>query len=150
MQILAQLEMCGFSKVGQIEMVGDYPVPSTEVSCCWSGGVYAWVAHRERTTEILYVGKAGATLHQRCRQHQGGFNGKSKSKAGLRNGAYLTATLQAGDKISIWGRESPRIELFGQSVSLFSTEEEALIARFAPPLNRSAKPKGKSSSAAST
>ncbi|GEM_PF-3329045 len=141
--MLEQLKACGFSEVGRIEMTGGYPVPSSDEACRWIGGVYAWVAHREQIAEILYIGKAGATLRQRCRQHQSGFKGASRSLAGLRNGAYLAAALQAGDRISIWGRESGIIQLFGQSVSLCSTEEEALIARFNPPLNRGARTKAR-------
>ena len=141
MEILEQLRICGFTEAGRIAMAGDYPAPTIDKACCWNGGVYAWVAHREEGAEILYVGKAGRTLRQRCREHQAGFNGTAGSRAGLRNGAYLAEALRTGARISIWGRASAHIELFGQTVSLCSTEEEALIARFNPVLNRSAKPK---------
>lgn len=141
MDTIEKLQACGFHRVGQIAITGDHPVPLADDDCSWVGGVYAWVAHSKDSAELLYIGKAGSTLRRRCRQHENGFNGKSKSKAGLRNGAYLAGRLSSGDTVTIWGRESERIELFGVRVSLHSTEEEALIRKFNPPLNRAAKSK---------
>lgn len=133
--VSSDLEACGFARVGVITLNDGFPVPTIHAPCNWSGGAYAWVAEGSTSEEILYIGKAGSTLSRRCSQHRNGFNGKSKSKAGLRNGERIKALLLDGQRVGIWARESDRVELFGQPVSLCSTEEEALIAKFRPPLN---------------
>jgi hypothetical protein len=137
---MEELKGCGFTRVGEMKLCGDFPVPRLNAPCEWSGGVYAWVAEGSPSEEILYIGKAGSTLARRCSQHRNGFNGKSRSKAGLRNGAKIKGVLEEGGTVGIWARQSDRIELFGQSVSMCSIEEEALIAKFRPSLNTTVGP----------
>jgi len=134
--IIDWLATNGFEKAGGIELRGDRPIAFADPSCFWSGGVYAWIAQSASGAELLYIGKAGTTLSRRCAQHCGGFSGKSRSKAGLRNGQAIRERIARGETIEIWAREAARVELFGQTVSLHSTEEEALILKFNPPLNR--------------
>ena len=102
--------------------------------------VYLWVAHAtgSEAGEVLYVGKAGKGVARRSAQHQGGF---VNSGAGRKNAAALAEVLEtSGMTISVLAREAETMPLFGQTVSLYATEEDALCARFRPRLNRAAFP----------
>ena len=102
--------------------------------------VYLWVAHAtgSEAGEVLYVGKAGKGVARRSAQHQGGF---VNSGAGRKNAAALAEILEtSGMTVSVLAREAETMTLFGQTVSLYATEEDALCARFRPRLNRAAFP----------
>lgn len=102
--------------------------------------VYIWVAHAPgaQAVEVLYVGKAGKGVARRSAQHQGGF---VNSGAGRKNASALMEVLQKPEMtISVLARNAEHIDLFGQTVSLYATEEDALCARFQPRLNRAAFP----------
>jgi len=105
-----------------------------------SPAVYLWLEHRvgAEEGEVLYVGKAGKGVARRCVQHRGGF---SNSGTGRKNAAAL-AEILADETLSVtvMGRQAGTTTLFGMTVSLYATEEDALCARFAPRLNRAAFP----------
>jgi hypothetical protein len=102
--------------------------------------VYLWLAHAAGAElgEVLYVGKAGKGVARRSGQHQGGF---TNSGTGRKNAAALCDIL--ADKamsVTVMARTSETVTLFGKTVSMYATEEDALCALFGPRLNRAAFP----------
>lgn len=102
--------------------------------------VYLWLVHPmgAEEGEVLYVGKAGKGVARRLGQHQGGF---TNSGTGRKNAAALGDLL--ADKttsVTMMARTSKTVMLFGNRVSMYATEEDALCALFSPRLNRAAFP----------
>ncbi|QBL10427.1 hypothetical protein E0Z06_13255 [Rheinheimera sp. D18] len=96
--------------------------------------VYIWGAERENQAgEIVYVGKAGGGVATRLTQHEGGF---VNSGTGKKNLEELSKLMESGCRIYVFSRVAEIIKLFDVDVSLYSTEEEALIERLSPWLNR--------------
>lgn len=98
--------------------------------------VYLWILRsRSGSVDVLYVGKAGAGIANRCEQHAGGF---LRSVTGKDNAIILRGHLESAEAqgVEVWTRTSDVQELFGQNVSLFSAEEEALCALLKPQINR--------------
>jgi hypothetical protein len=104
--------------------------------------VYLWIAIRAgeaQQGDPLYVGKAGRGVAARAGQHRGGF---TSSATGRQNAAALMAVLaEEGMTVEVFARVSGTIECFGQVVSAVAIEEEALIQRLQPRLNRAAPPR---------
>lgn len=102
--------------------------------------VYVWVCESKGTEilDILYVGKAGKGIHRRCRQHEGGFR---HSGAGTKNADAIREILaDDSNSITVFARVSDTQAIFGETVSLYSAEEDALCAKLGPRLNRAAFP----------
>lgn len=102
--------------------------------------VYLWLAHAATTDvgEVLYVGKAGKGVARRSGQHQGGF---SNSGTGRKNAAALRDILaDRSMSVTVMARTSETVTLFGKTVSMYATEEDALCALFGPRLNRAVFP----------
>ena len=139
---LAQLE---FKRTHSISFVDGrlrfVPVPGAATPPAVPS-VYAWMAMGEEQGEdrgdLLYIGKAGSGVAARARQHEGGF---IKSSSGRQNAVALGAVLEQGGSVAVLTRVSGTIERFGQVVSAVAIEEEALIAKFQPPLNRAKPPR---------
>jgi hypothetical protein len=102
-------------------------------------GVYLWVAKRDDSYEILYVGKAKDGPKSRLSQHKGGIN-KNTTTAGARRTQILECIPNRGS-LEVFFRASPTMNFRGvNNVSTYSLDEEAFIVRFSPPLNRSKPP----------
>ena len=102
--------------------------------------VYVWLAEHgdQNDSEVLYVGKAGKGVERRIGQHQNGF---VNSKTGQKNAKFLSEVLSVnGVSVSVWARVANTQSLFGQEVSLYSAEEEALCVKLQPTLNRAVFP----------
>jgi len=98
--------------------------------------VYAWVSPLDETGKkfkLLYIGKAGGGVAKRLREHEGGFK---NSGAGRKNYALLMEALTSDRPVQIYGRISENVEILGQTISMYSAEEEALCDRFSPEWNR--------------
>jgi len=140
----ADLRQLGFNRSHQITL-GEDGVPRFSVlkdaSKATAPAVYIWLSHvtEAEVGEVLYVGKAGKGVTRRCGQHQGGFvAGKG---AGGKNAAALTEILaDLGISVTVMARTSNTVALFGKTVSLYATEEDALCALFGPRLNRAVFP----------
>jgi hypothetical protein len=106
----------------------------------YKGNVYMWVRVFENTiTEILYIGKAGKTLKDRCNQHVAGFK---KSKRGKELAKKIVKEIKSGAVIVLYSRYSERKEILGENdISLCSVEEIALINKFTPSYNPPKNPK---------
>ena len=102
--------------------------------------VYIWLSHATEANvgEVLYVGKAGKGVSRRCGQHQGGF--ASGKGAGAKNATALSEVLRLGTCVTVMARTSNTTELFGKTVSMYATEEDALHSLFGPRLNRAGFP----------
>lgn len=99
------------------------------------GFVYYWLEIGNQSAQIVYVGKAGKRMKNRCSQHTGGFNGNSKSKAGLRNSERICKGIKAGYTYEVYYRKAEVQKVFEVDISMYSTEEEALIKKLDPPWN---------------
>lgn len=100
--------------------------------------VYVWVANKAGSDyRVLYVGKAGKGVHLRCTQHVGGF---VNSGTGRKNASELKRYLNDGYDVCVYARESSVMEIFGETVSLYSAEEDALCAALSPVMNRAVFP----------
>ncbi|TRZ65946.1 MAG: hypothetical protein D4R98_07045 [Comamonadaceae bacterium] len=107
--------------------------------------VYLWLSPLPSSSnyyEVLYVGKAGYGTTRRFSQHKGGFRKTSPGS----NHALIREKFEAKRKILVFGKVADEIDLFGVTVSRYSTEEEALCKHLSPLWNRagfpdSAKPK---------
>lgn len=98
--------------------------------------VYAWVSPMDESGNnfrLLYIGKAGGGVAKRLRQHEGGFK---NSGAGRKNYALIMEVLKSDRSVQIYGRISDSVEVLGQTISMYSAEEEALCDRFSPEWNR--------------
>ncbi|MEE2003167.1 hypothetical protein QWY20_17065 [Alkalimonas sp. MEB108] len=100
-----------------------------EASC-----VYMWVEQKKDDHfDILYVGKAGKGVVQRLIQHRSGFK---SSGTGRKNNVELQNRIHQNKEIFVYSRVASMVTFFEQKVSAYSAEEEALIAKYLPPLNR--------------
>jgi hypothetical protein len=99
-------------------------------------GVYFWLSKSGSNFEVRYVGKAGSGPKMRMQQHQQGTN---KPESIERRQRIIESFDKKSKSLEIWFRESvcePVGTLSHKAVSYYSTEEEALITEFNPPLNR--------------
>ena len=139
----ADLHALGFVPSHKIVLETDGSLRFVEVSDAsksMAPAVYLWLVHAAggETAEVLYVGKAGKGVARRSVQHQAGF---TNSGTGRKNAAALSKIL--ADKamsVTVMARTSDTVSLFGKTVSMYSTEEDALCALFGPSLNRAAFP----------
>jgi len=101
--------------------------------------VYLWLSplpSDSNVYEVLYVGKAGYGTTRRFSQHRGGFR---KTTPGS-NFALIREKFEAERKILVFGKVADEINIFGVTVSRYSTEEEALCKHLSPLWNRAGFP----------
>jgi len=101
--------------------------------------VYLWlspVPSKLGLYDVLYVGKAGYGTTRRFLQHRGGF----RKQAPGSNCALILERFAAGRKILVFGKVADEIDLFGVTISRYSTEEEALCKHLSPLWNRAGFP----------
>jgi len=128
-----------FVPTHQLLMDGDLPVfrihPSAAIRHDDRPAVYMWLSPLMEIAEfdVLYIGKAGYGVDRRISQHQGGF---THSGTGRDNRRLITELLRAGRSIEVYRRVSSVHQLFGQEISLYSAEEQALCERYSPLWNR--------------
>ena len=102
-------------------------------------GVYLWLSPAptiQDSYDVLYVGKAGYGTTLRFSQHRAGFRKNSPGS----NCALIVEKFATGRKIFVFGKVADEIELFGVTISRYSTEEEALCKRLSPLWNRAGFP----------
>ena len=122
-----------FERVGDLRIheSGEYPAfEIVDPVIKKHGHVYMWVLEQNRIpNKILYIGRAGKTLKDRCAQHFGGFKGGSKS--GERNAKEIVDKLKVkGASIGVYSRHSRQITIFQKKISLSHAEEAALIQKY--------------------
>jgi hypothetical protein len=141
--LFTDLHSLGFSISHKIVLNADDAlrfVPLRSASTATTPAVYLWLAHENEANicEVLYVGKAGKGVARRSGQHQNGFVTSGK---GRKNAPALREILAHKDmSVTVMARTSENVTLFGKTVSMYATEEDALCALFGPRLNRAAFP----------
>jgi hypothetical protein len=108
-------------------------------------GVYLWLCRIDETLlDEKYAGKAGYGLDARMGQHVAGLRTAPAERV-----EQIKQSFGVGNCLEVWFRESVMWgfeSIFKKypgatcSVSAYSTEEEALITHFDPPLNRAKTP----------
>lgn len=98
-------------------------------------GVYLWLVLNGKPDEfdVIYAGKAGRGIHKRLSEHQAGYELYRDSDKAKR----LREALEKPKKFEVWFKPSDIKCIFEQKVFLNATEEEALILKYRPHLNRS-------------
>lgn len=100
-----------------------------------NGFVYLWLEINKGSEDIVYIGKAGNRMIDRCKQHIGGFKGTSKSKKGMLNSEMICKGIKSGNKYHVYHRKSETKKILGENVCMYSAEEEALIKKVNPKWN---------------
>jgi hypothetical protein len=101
--------------------------------------VYLWLSPiplKPGSYEVLYVGKAGYGTTRRFSQHRGGFRNRAPGS----NCALILEKFDADRRILVFGKVADEIDLFGVTISRYSTEEEALCKHLSPLWNRAGFP----------
>jgi hypothetical protein len=82
---------------------------------------------------VVYVGKAGKTLKERCDQHQAGF---VSSTTGKKNARKLRKGMCEGKTYHLYSRLSASGTVLKEKwICMAAVEEIALIRKFNPPWN---------------
>jgi hypothetical protein len=136
-ELIAKL---GFQRAGSIRLDSAASLPVFELLAEYrasgaygahQGWVYLWCHESPgQPLKVVYVGKAGKALEQRCRQHVGGFRGGSKK--GVENARSIRQALSAdaASAMHLYARMSPTAEILGEGgVSLCEAEERAMILK---------------------
>ncbi len=124
------MEKWRFLKKGEIVIGADSRLSfSLKEQCFDCGYVYLWVEVGESDHVVRYVGKAGGTLEARCRQHEGGFAGGSKT--GVGHADRLRKGLVTSRRYLVFGRKSDSGTIADQAgICMSSVEELAFILKF--------------------
>ena len=126
-------DLCGLVRVGEITMVNDQLQFELTVVSKDVGFVYVWVEHSSDDSSVVYVGKAGNTLHVRCNQHTSGFR---NSKTGQKHANRIRLGIRSGKRYFVYARKSQVSEVLGEiNIPMESVEELALIRMFSPEWN---------------
>lgn len=129
------LQQYQFEKYAEIKSNGSHayfqPESTVEEK---KGNVYLWVEELNATFEVVYVGKAGKRMKDRCSQHFGGFKGGSI--AGKRNSSRIVKGISEKKIYHVFSRQSEKATVLGEgNISLEAVEELAFIQKFNPPWN---------------
>ena len=118
---------------------GQFVFDSQGISKKVAPGVYLWLHRKDGLRHnVMYAGKAGSGVVIRMSQHIGGLK-----SAPIERVERVKNAFGQGNCLEIWFRQSAKIAinaLYDGEVSAYSTEEEALITRFLPELNRAKTP----------
>ena len=136
------LEPMGFRKVGTIQTNEQQQLFFNQSTAIKSTdpGVYLWIQRNTngRSLKVVYAGKAGNGINSRMAQHIAGLRFAKSERV-----ERIKSTFGYGNCLEVWFRLSEKIalkSLYPKEISAYSTEEEALITRFAPELNRAKTP----------
>lgn len=133
-----KFERCGVLKLNAKGTHFEFDAKD-QVRSTTAAGVYLWLHRTKRDTcKVMYAGKAGNGIAARMNQHIAGLKTAPTERI-----ARIKAAFGPSQCLEVWFRTSAEIslgKLSDQSISAYSTEEEALITRFAPELNRAKPP----------
>lgn len=123
----------GFEKAGEISLRGGHLIFDLANVRSECGFVYLWVEISEATASVVYVGKAGGTLQERCKQHAGGFR---RSTPGRAHADRLRQGIGENKRYAVYARKSETKDILGESgISMACVEELAFILKFRPAWN---------------
>jgi hypothetical protein len=88
---------------------------------------------------VAYVGCSNSNVYNRLSRWQGDLNRGIRSEEGKYNDhklkQYALTEMQKGYRVYVYARISPMVEVFGQTLSSFKVEEDALIKKYKPTWN---------------
>lgn len=124
----------GFKRAGEISLIGGLPSFRLTHNSKDSGWVYLWIEVSAEHRFIVYVGKAGKTLQERCQQHSGGFR---RSVPGMAHAERFRVGFANSRSYEIFARKSETLVVHGESdISASGLEELAFIKKFQPGWNK--------------
>lgn len=133
-----KFERCGDLKLSTTKTYFEFSVRKGQVSST-TAGVYLWLHKTEKSAyKVMYAGKAGNGIATRMNQHIAGLKTAPTERI-----ERIKEAFGVGQCLEVWFRTSEEIslpQLSDKSISAYSTEEEALITRFSPELNRAKPP----------
>ncbi|WP_155846493.1 GIY-YIG nuclease family protein [Aquaspirillum serpens] len=98
------------------------------------GWVYIWLEINKDEVKVVYVGKAGKTLQQRCQEHRRGFKNSVTGKA---HAERIREGIKMGKHYELWSRKAQVTTLFEEeNISMVEIEERAFIQKFCPAWNK--------------
>lgn len=128
------VEDYSFSKAGDIEIIDNLPKFTNIVTSSNYGHVYLWVEQHTDERAIVYVGKAGKTIQERCIQHASGFK---HSSTGKKHAARFRSGYREKKSYCLYVRKSMEATVQGESnIPMESVEELAFIKKFTPRWNK--------------
>lgn len=99
------------------------------------GWVYAWIEQINDKCKVVYIGKAGKTILERCNQHESGFNGGSKT--GKQHAERIKKGIKGGKSYYLYVRKSDEMTVIDEpNISMCSIEEIVLIKKLLPQWNK--------------
>jgi len=135
-----ELQALGFSQAGQIvindvdklvfSLRPEFIGAGIEARRC--GWVYLWVRVHlgNGTFEVVYVGKAGNSLRNRCLQHESGFVNHPTGRRHADRIRQFLGTAADNHRMQLFARKALDVELLGESgISMCEAEERAMIAK---------------------
>ncbi|MEY3759316.1 MAG: hypothetical protein RIR39_807 [Pseudomonadota bacterium] len=96
------------------------------------GYVYLWLELDDHKKNIVYVGKAGKKMSNRCSQHEAGFK---TSSPGKKHKQRILEGMESKKTYSVYCRKAPIQMVLDEFVCMLSAEEEALIKKINPQWN---------------
>ena len=97
-----------------------------------------WIEQIHDNRKVVYVGKAGKSILERCKQHEGGFNGGSET--GKEHATRIRKGIKEGKSYYLFVRKSDEMTVMDEvNVSMCSIEEIALIKQLSPDWNKQEK-----------
>lgn len=136
-EITTFLQEHNFRKYADIVSDGNHALfnifQTTQAYWTGNGYVYLWVEEDKFSVKVVYVGKAGKTMKNRCAQHLNGFRGSSTT--GISHSARILGGISAGKQYCVYARKSSSKTIMGKKVSMCSVEEIALIKKLNPEWN---------------
>lgn len=136
-ELVQSMSSLGFSKAGDVILDSKCgPNFALAEKQTVQGWVYIWLEMGGDEAKVVYVGKAGKTLHERCDQHVGGFKGGSTT--GSAHATRIRAGIENGKCYELWSKKADVVTLFGEkNISMVDAEERVFIQKFRPIWNKS-------------
>lgn len=136
-QLIQSMSSFSFSKSGNI-ILDSKKIPKFDLNQKQTdhGWVYIWLEINKDKDEVkvVYVGKAGKTLQQRCQGHRGGFKNSVTGKA---HAERIREGIKMGKHYELWSRKAQVTTLFEEeNLSMVEIEERAFIQKFCPAWNK--------------
>lgn len=135
--MLTILDQLRFQRAGRIYFPYGRRTATFDLRCEYKNGarasergwVYVWVKIKDGHEQACYVGKAGKTLIDRCRQHEAGFR---YSITGIAHNKRLQDFLfeDCKNEIVLYARRSDECTvLYENGISMCEAEERAMIQK---------------------
>ena len=134
-EIIELMERFNFCKSGNIildsQEIPDFNLDQKKADHGW---VYIWLEINKDEATVVYVGKAGKTLNERCQQHRNGFKTSGTGKA---HAERIRKGIRMDMRYELWSKKAAVMNLFEEkNISMVCIEETAFIQKFGPAWNK--------------